>query len=57
MIEMAKFTPPFPSIVKMIEKMASHYKRKDKRKVNKTVLDGDGDDNAQDGLSDDDDIF
>jgi len=55
MIEMAKFTPPFPSIVKMIEKMASHYKRKDKRKVNKTVPDGD--DDAQDGFSDDDDIF
>jgi len=56
MIEMAKFTPPFPSIVKMIEKMASHYKRKDKRKGNKTVpTDGDGD--AQDDLSDNDEIF
>jgi len=52
MIEMAKFTPPFPSIVKMIEKMASHYKRKDKRKGNKTVLDGDDDDQ-----DDDNDIF
>jgi len=55
MIEMAKFTPPFPSIVKMIEKMASHYKKKDKRKENETVLmDADGD--VQDDLSNDDEI-
>jgi len=33
MIEMAQFiVPSFPSIVKMIEKMASHYKQKEKGK-------------------------
>jgi len=52
MIQMAQFTPPYPSIVKILEKMANHYKRKDNVRKNSMMLteDDSSDNDSVDGI-------